>query len=423
YREDGTERFQDSHIRWEDTHLNQYADHPERGKLKSNDWKESIDKILHEHGIKSHRKDAVICIDAFMTASPEWFYGENKEDQENRHLIRSKREIQAYFSDCIEWFERNYGPVFNAVIHWDEDTPHVHIDSVPLKQNEDGTWKLCAKEIIGNKKRMSQMQTLFAEEVGAKYKLERGIEKSPEHDREHKTTLEHDIEVAEEKKKKTEQELEQAEQKLDAVNEDISLAEEKRVALHTELEELENGVITLKQAQEIKPQKKGLFDKGDTVTLAKTDYEKLKKRAECIDDIQAEKRQIQVERVELDKQATLQQNQANWLKQREDELYVRKYREVKEDILDKIDGIHMLSACERIRFAEHIHSYKNLPGDAFKRLEKALLNDASSTVRATMARVGYAFELEKDPDLAVQVAVDNYMKHHADYERGKGIDI
>ena len=45
----------------------------------------------------------------------------------------------------------------SAVVHMDEKTPHMHLCFVPL--TEDG--RLCAKEIIGNKKKLTWWQDEF----------------------------------------------------------------------------------------------------------------------------------------------------------------------------------------------------------------------------------------------------------------------
>lgn len=87
------------------------------------------------------------------------------------------RETQLqYFRDCVDFANQYYGKVVNAVVHYDETTPHLHVDTIPLIYDQNkGKWKLSAKEIVGNVAKMTQMQTLIAEEVGIKYGLERGI--------------------------------------------------------------------------------------------------------------------------------------------------------------------------------------------------------------------------------------------------------
>ena len=55
--------------------------------------------------------------------------------------------------------------IISAVVHMDEKTPHMHLSFVPL--TEDG--RLCAKEIVGNKKKLTQWQDRFWEHMVKKY--------------------------------------------------------------------------------------------------------------------------------------------------------------------------------------------------------------------------------------------------------------
>ena len=69
----------------------------------------------------------------------------------------------------------------SAVVHMDEKTPHMHLCFVPL--TEDG--RLSAKEIVGNKKKLTQWQDRFWEHMVKKYPdLERG-ESASETGRDH----------------------------------------------------------------------------------------------------------------------------------------------------------------------------------------------------------------------------------------------
>lgn len=142
---------------------------------------ETIKKELHEHGIdKKPRKDAVLLIDMVFTGTPETLNAMDRETQ-----------LQ-YFRDCVDFANRYYGKVVNAVVHYDETTPHLHVDTIPLMYDrKKDKWKLSAKEIVGNVAKMTQMQTLIAEEVGIMYGLERGIQESRKHGREHQDSADH----------------------------------------------------------------------------------------------------------------------------------------------------------------------------------------------------------------------------------------
>lgn len=151
---------------------------------KCTDISETIKKELHEHGIdKNPRKDAVLLIDMVFTGTPETLNAMDRETQ-----------LQ-YFRDCVDFANRYYGKVVNAVVHYDETTPHLHVDTIPLKydKNKD-KWKLSAKEIVGNVAKMTQMQTLIAEEVGVMYGLERGTQDSRKHGKYHQDFADHNYE-------------------------------------------------------------------------------------------------------------------------------------------------------------------------------------------------------------------------------------
>lgn len=108
------------------------------------------------------RKDAVICMEYFIGASPEYF-----------HPLQNGRR---YFAEALDWLKAKHGAenVIAASIHRDETSPHLVAYVVPIT----GDGRLSAKEFLGGKAKLSAMQTDFAENVGAKYGLERGIEGS-----------------------------------------------------------------------------------------------------------------------------------------------------------------------------------------------------------------------------------------------------
>ena len=107
------------------------------------------------------RKDSVRVVEVLFTASPEFFKG------------KKRAEIRAYFEENLRFFEQYQSKqtILSAVVHMDEKTPHMHLSFVPL--TEDG--RLCAKEIVGNKKKLTQWQDRFWEHMVKKYPdLERG---------------------------------------------------------------------------------------------------------------------------------------------------------------------------------------------------------------------------------------------------------
>ena len=111
---------------------------------------------------EKRRKDAVLCVEYLITASPDWI-GWNKTDE------------QKYFDDAKKWLENKHGKdnVIATTIHRDESTPHMIAYVVPLV---DG--KLNAKKFLGGRQKLSDMQTDFADNVGKSVGLVRGLEGS-----------------------------------------------------------------------------------------------------------------------------------------------------------------------------------------------------------------------------------------------------
>ena len=111
---------------------------------------------------EKRRKDAVLCVEYLITASPDWI-GWNKSDE------------QKYFDDAKKWLEDRHGKdnVIATTIHRDESTPHMIAYVVPLVDR-----KLNAKKFLGGREKLSKMQTDFADNVGKSVGLVRGLEGS-----------------------------------------------------------------------------------------------------------------------------------------------------------------------------------------------------------------------------------------------------
>jgi flagellar biosynthesis GTPase FlhF len=110
------------------------------------------------------RKDAVLAIEYLITASPEFF---------KTKPWKMQRE---YFNAAIEWLKERHGTenVVCLNLQLDETSPHLVAYCVPI--TKDG--RLSAKDFLGGRKILSAMQTDFAERVGKRVGLERGVEGS-----------------------------------------------------------------------------------------------------------------------------------------------------------------------------------------------------------------------------------------------------
>ena len=146
------------------SHLNFHLVTPQRK------YRAEAEKQIAEAGCRT-RSDSVRVVEALVTASPEFFKG------------KKKSEVKAYFQEALDFIREHQDQktIISAVVHMDEKTPHMHLSFVPL--TADG--RLCAKEIVGNKKKLTQWQDRFWEHMVKKYPdLERG-ESASETGRDH----------------------------------------------------------------------------------------------------------------------------------------------------------------------------------------------------------------------------------------------
>ena len=136
------------------SHLNFHLVFPERK------YRAEAEKQIAEAGCRT-RSDSVRVVEALVTASPEFFKG------------KKKAEVRAYFNEALDFMQKHQSKdtIISAVVHMDEKTPHMHLCFVPLTEDK----RLSAKEIVGNKKKLTWWQDEFWKHMVGKYPdLERG---------------------------------------------------------------------------------------------------------------------------------------------------------------------------------------------------------------------------------------------------------
>lgn len=136
------------------SHLNFHLIQPERK------YRAEAEKQIADAGCRT-RKDSVRVVETLVTASPEFFKG------------KKRAEIRMFFEEAVRFVEKyqSKGTIISAVVHMDEKTPHMHLSFVPL--TKDG--RLSAKDIVGNKKKLTWWQDNFWKHMVRKYPdLERG---------------------------------------------------------------------------------------------------------------------------------------------------------------------------------------------------------------------------------------------------------
>lgn len=161
--------------------------------IQSNNWTQDIKAEIDRAGAHT-RSNSVVALDTLYTASPQFF--DDKTQEQTEH----------FFKECLQFHQERFGHIISAVIHYDETTPHLHVVSVPLTQ--DG--RLSARDVIGNRAKMSRTQDIFYEQVGKVYGLDRGERGDGQEKKEHTSAQEHKLR---EVKANKERELEE----LDAI--------------------------------------------------------------------------------------------------------------------------------------------------------------------------------------------------------------
>lgn len=140
-----------------DTSRSQYNFHLITPQRK---YRAEAEKQIAEAGCRT-RSDSVRVVEALVTASPEFFKG------------KKRSEVKEYFAYALDFIKEHQAEktIISAVVHMDEKTPHMHLCFVPL--TEDG--RLSAKDIVGNRKKLTWWQDEFWKHMVKKYpELERG---------------------------------------------------------------------------------------------------------------------------------------------------------------------------------------------------------------------------------------------------------
>ena len=164
-------------------------------------WKKRTEDV----GLGKTRRDAVRAVEMVMSASPEWFASASTDDRDEW-----VRRSMAYANKVVG--KEN---VLQAVLHLDEETPHIHVLAVPLiektrkkagrprkgraptDQTAGPTWGLSADEVVGGKSRLVQHQNDYAlslTELG----IRRGVPKRITN-AQHKSAVRNRIEAAEDR--------------------------------------------------------------------------------------------------------------------------------------------------------------------------------------------------------------------------------
>lgn len=222
-------------------------------------WNQTITQQIKAVGVRE-RKDSIVGITGVYTASSEWF---------NTH---SKSEWLSYFNDCLEFHDKTYGHCINAVIHLDEDVPHMQCISVPLIQDESG-WHLSAKKIMGNRSDYQKRQDKFFEQVGELHGMDRGIRRDAADIKAHTTKREWQLATQEADLLQIRKQTAAAERQLAEISKQLTETEKRLEAKKIAVEKLAEDVEKHLQKPKIKPLSRKERSVADSVTVQRWQYD------------------------------------------------------------------------------------------------------------------------------------------------------
>lgn len=168
----------------------------------------------------------------------------------------------------------------------------MHILSVPLTQ--DG--RLSAREIVGNRTKMSQMQTAFYEQIGRDYGLERGIHMDGQEKKEHISAQEHELREIKQEIAKGKEELEAIEHSKESARTRAQTARQTATELQKEVEQLQadrkwNHDSLKKLASERSERSKELKRINNTIRQKQRELEAIKEDVEEVKEYLTEGQQ------------------------------------------------------------------------------------------------------------------------------------
>lgn len=232
-----------------------------------NDNKQNFNNLIEEKIEQNYtakrkiRTDAVKHIDGLITSDNEFFNNQKPED--------TKR----FFEHAKEFLEQEYGKgnLLYATVHMDEKTPHMHYGVVPI--TDDG--RLSAKEVVGNKKALTDFQDRFNEHVKQRgYDLQRGQSRQVTNAKhEQMSQYKQKTDYYKQEYKRESQKLDHVKQKNDELSQEYQKslnALKKPVNVSYDLETEKVGSLFNKEVQET-----------GNVVLSQEDFKELLKKVEA----------------------------------------------------------------------------------------------------------------------------------------------
>ncbi len=136
------------HVDGSRMHLNRIIDGPSEAEGVA----VLAESLMREAQIGKLRKDAVRAVEIIVSLPSD------------AHI-----DAISFFPDALAWLRSHFNvPVLSAVVHLDEGAPHVHVLLLPLLGG-----RMVGSDLVGNRTNLQALQRGFADEVSARYGLER----------------------------------------------------------------------------------------------------------------------------------------------------------------------------------------------------------------------------------------------------------
>lgn len=123
-----------------------------KGPSTSSDVVSAVQKTISDNVKRKVRANAVLAVEAIVTASPDYFRPDNP------HVAGAwdEKRLRVWREAIEPWIAQEFPHAASVILHLDESTPHYQIIDVPLVQDaKTGNYKLSCKEKYGGASRKS----------------------------------------------------------------------------------------------------------------------------------------------------------------------------------------------------------------------------------------------------------------------------
>lgn len=110
-------------------------------------------------GAERRNRDTVLCREIVLSASPTYF----RPGREHIGGVFEPDKVKAWTVASLAWAKRQWpDQLASAILHLDEQTPHLHLLVVPRLRSPSGTWRLNSKGLF-DRERLRELQTAYGE--------------------------------------------------------------------------------------------------------------------------------------------------------------------------------------------------------------------------------------------------------------------